>query len=57
MKRIKTARVQKLIQDCRYWGSMGDYELLNESIKTLINEAGDDHPLVQEYLKNYSKIK
>lgn len=51
MNRIKTTRVRNPIRDCQYWRSCGDEELFKEALDKLINAAGEDHPLVQDYLR------
>ena len=55
MKRIKTTRVKKLIQDCQYWKSCGESELFEAALAKLIEAAGEDHPLVVDYLKTINK--
>lgn len=50
MNRIKTTRVRNLIRDCQYWRSCDEEELFKAALDKLINAAGKDHPLVQDYL-------
>ena len=51
MNRIKTTRIRNLIRDCQYWRSCGEEELFREVLDKLIKAAGEDHPLVQDYLR------
>jgi hypothetical protein len=56
MKRIKITRVKKLIQDCQYWKSCEEFaELFEAALAKLIEAAGEDHPLVVDYLKTINK--
>ena len=57
MKRIKTTRVIKLIDDCQYWLASNEQDLFQESLAKLIEAAGQDHPRVVQYLKTlHNKI-
>lgn len=56
MKRIKTKRVQKLIADCNYWLASNEEELFQESLNKLLEAAGQDHPLVIQYLDYLTKL-
>lgn len=56
MKRIKTVRVRRLIADCDYWLTSNEEELFQESLDKLLEAAGQDHPLVVQYLDYLTKL-
>lgn len=52
MKRIKTKRVNKIIRSCQYYLEAGEQAMFRDEVRYLIREAGEDHPLVTNYLSN-----
>ena len=56
MKRIKPTRVRRLIADCNYWLTSNEEELFREDLDKLLKAAGQDHPLVIQYLDYLTKL-